>query len=281
MSCFKIEETEQMVKIYFPKALDAVVGQEFADCAQAWMLRPAQYFVFELKETQSIDREFYHAVIHFKTMIKKDSKTILTTHLSQELLKQIRADGVEQVFHPIADIGEFIGGKKTGSAKDNGLNVEFINPFLSATVKTLEVQCKTKVKALAPYLKKAVAPNIAIVGILPLASNGFTGSIVLCFPEAVFLKVYENMFGEKHQTISAEIEDAASELLNIIYGTAKADLNTKGFDFKKSLPTVLTGEKMNIRQSGIKPAVVIPFETELGLFFVEIEFEKTGEVKSV
>lgn len=82
------------------------------------------------------------------------------------------------------------------------------------------------------------------------------------------------MFSEEHKELTAELEDAAAELLNIIYGLAKIDLNTKGFNFQKALPTILKGEKISIRQSGLEPVVIVPFETDAGPLHLEIEFNK-------
>jgi chemotaxis protein CheX len=146
---------------------------------------------------------------------------------------------------------------------------------LHATKKTLEVQANTPLKLLKPFLKKTPAKDVAIAGVISLISDKFNGSITLCFPAGVFLKIYENMFGEKHTAITKELEDAAGELLNIIYGQAKIELNAKaGYDLKKALPTVLTGEKINISQQGRVPTVVLPFETDAGVFHIEIESEK-------
>jgi chemotaxis protein CheX len=182
---------------------------------------------------------------------------------------------MEQVFGPSENLDE--AKKRSGvvlKARSN-IDVEFINPFLHATKKTLEVQANTPLKLLKPFLKKTPAKDVAIAGVISLISDKFNGSITLCFPAGVFLKIYENMFGEKHTAITKELEDAAGELLNIIYGQAKIELNAKaGYDLKKALPTVLTGEKINISQQGRVPTVVLPFETDAGVFHIEIESEK-------
>lgn len=281
MSEFVKEEIGKAIKIKCPSTLDATTSKVFSEQAKAWMLSSAQYFVLDLTGVLNIGREFYQALILLKTNLKRDQKIIYSINLSPTLLKQVKVDGVEQAFNPVKSIEEIFAQEKAASPQAGALNVAFINPFLTAAQKTLEVQCKTKVKILAPFLKKEQTPNVAIVGVLSLISNGFSGSIVLCFPQAVFLKIYENMFGEKHASITAELEDAAGELLNIIYGMAKIELNSKGYNFQKALPTVMAGEKLKIRQSGAMPAVVIPIETDAGPFHIEIEFNKGSEGKNV
>ncbi|MBX7231826.1 MAG: chemotaxis protein CheX [Bdellovibrionales bacterium] len=230
--------------------------------------------MIDYKNVVSISREFYQSLLHLKSNLKKDQKHLHALNLSMELLKQIKADGIESAFHLIKSLDSLIAEEKSLAKKNNTLNVDFINPFLLATKKTLEVQCKTKVKILKPFLKKDQISNVAIASVLSLISNEFSGSIVLSFTKESFLKIYKNMFSEEHKELTAELEDAAAELLNIIYGLAKIDLNTKGFNFQKALPTILKGEKISIRQSGLEPVVIVPFETDAGPLHLEIEFNK-------
>lgn len=281
MSEFIKEELGKIIKIKCPANLDGPTSKIFADQIQGLMLSPAQLFVLDLVNVVNIGREFYQTVIALKTNLKRDQKVIYSLHMAPALLKQVKMDGVELAFNPVASMTEILAHEKSLSPQAANLNVEFINPFLTAAQKTLEVQCQTQAKILAPFLKKEQTPNIAIAGVISLISNGFSGSIVLCFSQAVFLKIYENMFGEKHDSITTELEDAVGELLNIIYGVAKIELNNKGYNFQKALPTVMAGEALKIRQSGSMPTVVIPIETNVGLFHIEIEFNNTTEGKHV
>ena len=274
MSQFVKEETEKFVKIRCPALLDAAAAKDFTEQSKAWMLSKAPHFVIDLNGVTSITRDFYQAVIQLKTNLKRTQKSVYSVNATANVLKQIKTDGVDLAFNPVNSI-DLLMNDKTSTPSNNGFNVAIINPFLAATQKTLEVQCHTKVTPLKPLLKTAPLPNIAIAGVLSLVSNEYSGSIVLCFSQQVFLKIYENMFGEKHDKITQEIEDAAGELLNIIYGTAKIELNPKGFNFQKALPTVMTGDKISVRQASSKPAMIIPFEMESGQFHIEIEFNKS------
>jgi chemotaxis protein CheX len=274
MSRFTKEQTDKYVKISCPSSLDAVAAKEFSEQAKSWMMVPVTHIIIDFHSVLGITKEFYHAVILFKTNLKRDQKLLHSINLSAPLLKQVKVDGIEQAIHPIASIKELFSHEKAVGMKAKSIDVAFINPFLLATQKTLEVQCNTKTKLLSPHLKSGQIPNIAIASVLSLISNGFSGSVVLCFSEGVFLRVYENMFGEKHDKIIPELEDAAGELLNIIYGMAKVELNQQGYDFQKALPTVLTGEQIRIRQTGNQPAVIVPLETEFGQLHIEIEFDK-------
>jgi chemotaxis protein CheX len=82
------------------------------------------------------------------------------------------------------------------------------------------------------------------------------------------------MVGEKHDTITEELEDAAGELLNMIFGEAKTILNEKkGYTLEKAVPTIITGEKLSFRHRGTSPVIVLPFESAAGSFHIEVMVE--------
>jgi chemotaxis protein CheX len=281
MSTFVVEQIDKMLKIKCPAVIGQVEAADFSSQAKTWLLKAAEKYVFDFSGVSSIAREFYPVMIEFKSLLKRDNKFIYSIHLSGPLLKDIRASGLDTAFNPVASLEAAAGKPQAATNSKKPLSVEFINPFIAAAEKTFTIQCKTKIKIGKPQLKGTSSSQIAIVSVLTLISEGYSGSVILSFTEPVFLKIYENMFEEKHDKIHPEIQDAAGELLNIIYGMVKTELNTKGYKFQKALPTVLVGTSLSVRQSGVFPAVQIPFETDFGVFFLEIEFSHELETKNV
>jgi chemotaxis protein CheX len=270
MSQFKKEDFAQMAKILCPMNLDKNAAVDFAEQVKVWLPTEAIAFVLDLNGVNQLSRDFYKAVIDLKNSLKNDEKGLHSINVNPTISRQLKQDGMEKVFSPMEP--EAPVKPKTQAA---AVEVGVINPFLSATMSTLEVQCKTKVVPQKPYMKKEQLPNIAIAGVISLISKGFAGSIVLCFEESTFLKIYERMLGEVAEKVTLETQDAAGELLNIIYGTAKTELNQKGYNFDRALPTVLTGEKLSIRQTGSLPVMIVPFQSDIGIFHIEIEFSAT------
>lgn len=151
------------------------------------------------------------------------------------------------------------------------LDVDFINPFIDATLKVLEVQASTKAKAGRPY-KKSENESFHgdISGVIGLISDSFTGSVVVSFPQATFLSLMDRMIGEKHTTLTKEIQDGAGELTNMIFGQSKLALNEKGYALQTALPSVVVGQNHSIQSVSQGPRLAIPFETDIGVFFIEI-----------
>ena len=78
------------------------------------------------------------------------------------------------------------------------------------------------------------------------------------------------MHGEEYTTINGENADGASEFTNMIFGYAKIILNEQGYGIKTALPSLIVGKSHRFPASKKEIVVVVPFESELGGFFVEI-----------
>jgi chemotaxis protein CheX len=158
------------------------------------------------------------------------------------------------------------------------LDINFAKPFLLATVKTLKLQCNVMATAGKPadITGKSHPLKINIAGIIGVTSPKFVGSIALCFPEQTFLGVIGKMLDETYTEINSELEDGACELLNIIYGSAKVDLNKLGHQLEKAIPSVVRGTNINVKHVSDSPTILIPFETEMGPFSVDINLQSTG-----
>jgi chemotaxis protein CheX len=81
------------------------------------------------------------------------------------------------------------------------------------------------------------------------------------------------MLGESYTDITKDLEDGAAELLNMIFGQAKADLNEKKYEIEKAIPTVIRGEALRMNHLASTPTLVIPFESPVGLLRIEINIE--------
>jgi chemotaxis protein CheX len=64
--------------------------------------------------------------------------------------------------------------------------------------------------------------------------------------------------------------DGAAELTNMIFGQAKASLNEKGFGLKIALPSVVLGKPDSFLSLHTGPAILVPFKSKQGDFFVRI-----------
>ncbi len=151
------------------------------------------------------------------------------------------------------------------------MNVEFINPFINATLSVLETMCMLPSTPGTPYVKKDNRAIGDVSGILGLAGER-TGSFAVSFSESCILKAVSNMLGEEITTLDKDVEDAVGEITNMISGAARRELSENGFHFDMALPTVVIGKNHSISHIGSGPTMVIPFSTDVGPYVVEVSF---------
>jgi chemotaxis protein CheX len=160
---------------------------------------------------------------------------------------------------------------KNSSRVGTSIDVEFLIPFIDATINAMRVQASLDIKSQPPVLKTDFSQTVDIIGVVSLVSRVYEGSISLCFPKETFIAICNKLFGESHTEISSEIEDAAGELLNMVFGAAKAHLNAKyNYQIPRALPAIISGQRLKLTQT-FGPTIVLPFTSELGSFHLEIE----------
>jgi chemotaxis protein CheX len=152
------------------------------------------------------------------------------------------------------------------------LDVNFINPFIDASMKTLNQMCNVEsIKALKPYLLNPHEDlNIDISGTLGIVSPYFRGSIAISFSEEVYRPIVSKMIEENVENISIDNQDGAAEIINIIFGQTKAVLNKEGYELHRAIPSVMRGHNHKIYQDSKIPVLLVPFNSDVGRFFIQI-----------
>ncbi len=159
------------------------------------------------------------------------------------------------------------------SAKfSKNVDAKFLNVFIDATTMVLKEMANVgNIKNLRPNLLKTLdVEKIAIRGKLRLNTKYFKGTFYISFPEKTYLKIYESILMEKHDCISEEMKDFATELLNVIYGQAKNTLNKLGHNLDMIIPVIDCEENVVDETS----TIAIPFDSKFGKFYIKIEPDK-------
>lgn len=267
----KIDNAADHLLIHLPTVVGPELEAAWTAQEQAWLSQPNSHIVLSFRTTLELKPAAVRFLLLFIGAATKAQKQIASLGLSDTITQKLKVDGVLKKFNPVAKLEDALPKKAPTITK---ADLTILNQFIAATQKTLEVQASTKCSPGKPYMSKAPNPNdppTAIAGVLPINSDRIQGSITLCFPEQIFLNLYSAMVGETHKEITDETKDAAAELLNIIYGTAKSELNKEqGLELKPSLPTVITGANLNVHSKSDGPVLVIPFAVPDGSFKIEI-----------
>ena len=151
------------------------------------------------------------------------------------------------------------------------LDVDFINPFIDSSMKTLNGLCGvSNIEAQKPYLLGDEKLDIDISGTLAISSPYFKGSIAITFHDDVYKQVVSKMLEENIGEIDIDNQDGAAEIINIIFGQTKAVLNQRGYNLDRAIPSVLRGKGHKIYNNSKIPVLLVPFRSDLGNFWMQI-----------
>lgn len=227
----------------------------------------------DLQQKYTITKDAFRELVPCALEMKKKFRYFYLVNATKDLKQTLSTMGLHTLLKCIGSLKEAepISGPKTLKK----LDVNFLNPFIEGTILTFDLQCSTECRPQKLIVKDPDHYNLVdIAGVIGITSQGFNGSISICFPEKTFIGIVSSMLGEEYTEITKDVEDAAGEILNIIFGHAKKKLNEEGYSFQKAIPTVVRGNKFRLKHMQEHVTFVLPFETKFGMFFIEISAEK-------
>ncbi len=147
------------------------------------------------------------------------------------------------------------------------MDVQYVNPFIIATITTFKTMLNTDVAPGRPHAKQEPGPSYDVSGIIGLSGDA-QGSIAISFPRIMALRVVSALLGSEIKIVGSELTDGIGEIANIIAGNAKQHL--QNFNLLISLPQVIIGKDHVIAgQKGV-PTLVVPFNCSFGDFSMEV-----------
>ncbi len=154
------------------------------------------------------------------------------------------------------------------------ISADWVNPFILAATEVLDEILGVKPTLSKPYVKQSDDPLFDISGIIGITGEA-TGSIAFSLPKQTALIMVSRFIGEEVIGISAETRDAIGELTNIIAGRVKKIFYEKKIHIKISIPNVIVGKEHTISTAKGILTIVIPFESELGNFAIQMSLKKS------
>jgi chemotaxis protein CheX len=150
------------------------------------------------------------------------------------------------------------------------MDVNFINPFIIATLEVLKITANTQATKEKVYVKPTDTASGDISALVSMNSEQFHGSFAVCFEKACYLEVMSNMMMENYSEIVGEIKDGVGEICNQIFGLTKARMNAEsGILIDKAIPTIISGNKHTISHMLVGKCLVVKFNTSRGSFTIE------------
>lgn len=148
------------------------------------------------------------------------------------------------------------------------MRAEFINPFLSAAIITLQKEARTEATKgsitieTTPLVSEDVTVLIGVVG-------DVRGLVLISMSERTAKELVTVMSGEPVAIWSNMAESAIAELGNVVVGLASAQLEGAGYPCTISPPSVVVGRGTSISAVGIT-RLVIPLQTHYGTIVIHV-----------
>ncbi len=149
------------------------------------------------------------------------------------------------------------------------INVEYINPFISAAQTVLKDFCQIESSMGKPYLKQAsyegdlLAVIVGITGVLK-------GQVILTMEEGTACDIASHMMmGMPVPELNDMAKSAVGELCNMILGNAATIFSTKNIALDITPPTLTQGTNLSFSVSDSK-TICVPLEYEDKSFEINI-----------
>lgn len=149
------------------------------------------------------------------------------------------------------------------------MNVEYINPFITSTMKVFSTMLNVELTRGRIYKKESFNPECEVSGIVGLSGRA-RGTVVLSLNRSTAIAVAEILLGERPPEINRDVVDAVGELANMVVGAAKVQLEE--FELSLTIPTVIAGKCFCVEFPSNVPPICIPFDSPWGALTVEVGF---------
>ncbi|MFO7568208.1 MAG: chemotaxis protein CheX [Smithellaceae bacterium] len=149
------------------------------------------------------------------------------------------------------------------------MDVKFINPFIFGTMEVMEKMAFVKPSAGKPFAKTDDTAHGDVSGIIGMTGDA-TGSLAMSFSEACIIGLVSKMLGEAHTEMNKSVLDAVGELTNMISGSARKMMEKDDLRVIAAIPTIVFGKAHTVRHVIKGPSIVIPFQTEVGEFVIDV-----------
>jgi len=137
---------------------------------------------------------------------------------------------------------------------------QYIQPFINVCEKIFREFCRTEIRAGRVFFvaKNEYETIWDISGIIGLSGEA-TGAVVISMKEESAFEVTRILTGKVYNSLDADVTDAVGEIINIIAGNVKKDMEDE-LRVKISLPSIIKGKAHSIVWPSEKTRIIcIPF----------------------
>ena len=283
-------ELEQLVKESLQKELSAsdisVIMVRAKDGAEAAIKSENQKFDMVLIDTEVprlMDGGFVYGIQSYKNtqdadilvVSQKDASELPDSLKTAKVFKKpVNPDELIKTMVSVLNAQHHGSNDKEhaavpATASKYAVDVRVINAIIKSTTNVLVQFGVTDVK-MEKACQKSTTDFLKgeISSIVDIKSRNFQGYLTISFDKGSYLEVVSSMLMEEQTELTPDNQDAVGEINNIIFGNAKAEITSFGIDL--TVPRVLIGRNQQLNCPEGSAAMMIPFSTGKGKFYLTV-----------
>lgn len=145
-----------------------------------------------------------------------------------------------------------------------------IVPFVNSVRAVFQAMVKVQTTVSRPQLKDGSTPSFDVSRIIGFTGD-VVGNVVISLEMSAAKELVSAFAGMPIEANTPDFSDAIGELANMIAGGAKKHLGNAA---RITVPTVVIGSGHHISRLSDVPCIVIPCETPVGHFAVEVNIKQ-------
>jgi len=153
------------------------------------------------------------------------------------------------------------------------MKIEYINPFVTATLELFQTMMNLELKVGKPSLDQDTGDDLDVSGVIGLG-GGITGTVVLRFPAVFARRVTALYSGMEGPDLESFVIDTVGEIVNIISANAKSALTI--YHILISIPDVFRGPQDVRPWPAHSPRITVPFECGPERFTLTVGFQEAA-----
>lgn len=282
MPSLGVDFTNQVLEgvnyVLVPPAVDEASIPLLMQKMEQWLGLGAEMHVLDFKSTVQLSHGFYIAVHSFTEKLKVRGLKSLSVNMNESLAKEVKRLGLEASFNRIQNFpGDLYKKKKLNESDVRRLLFRYL---AQAAFSAVEVALKSTVSCDENYSAKpeeVPLEQFDMITVVNVHNDFLHAEFRLCSSASVLRKLAAAMLGDETQVDDELMESMALELLNMIYGHAKSNLNDKeSFSLPSVIPRLLRKKEFHrIKRSPVPLLTIMPMVTPMGSFYVEVDFGKS------
>jgi chemotaxis protein CheX len=148
------------------------------------------------------------------------------------------------------------------------MRVEYINPFVEASVSVMREVLGLEVERKPISLKSKAVPVLEVTVIVGLVGQ-VEGRVLFDMTKKTVLNIASKMNEEEITEFNELAKATITELGNLITGRAVTQLSDMGYRFDVTPPAIFSGDNMQVSDVEME-ALVVPIETPLGRIEINV-----------